>query len=138
VRESVERLERRWPELAEVEFAVQEVPTAEDLDDEVGGDAGGADSGAGAGVGSPGADEELLARALGDWGFGDEPVEVPLARTVSARDGDPVRIVVFRRPVEIRARGRDERAALVHDVVVEQVADLLGKDPEDVDPRYGE
>ncbi|WP_037580842.1 metallopeptidase family protein [Phaeacidiphilus oryzae] len=132
VRESVERLERMWPELADVEFAVQEVPTPEEADS-----AGGAEGGAAGGRAAE-SEEELLARALGGWGAEEEPDEVPLARTVPARRGEPVRIVVYRRPVEIRARGREERAALVHDVVVEQVAELLGKDPEDVDPRYGE
>lgn len=47
-------------------------------------------------------------------------------------------MVVYRRPVEIRTKGRDERAALVHEVVVEQVAELLGLTPDTVDPRYGE
>ena len=46
--------------------------------------------------------------------------------------------MVYRRPVEIRAKSRDERALLVHEVVVEQVAELLGLSPETVDPRYGE
>ena len=57
---------------------------------------------------------------------------------VAARDGRRARVVVYRRPVEIRTKGRDERAALVHEVVVEQVAELLGLTPETVDPRYGE
>jgi hypothetical protein len=47
-------------------------------------------------------------------------------------------VVVYRRPVEIRTKGRDERAALVHEVVVGQVADLVGLTPASVDPRYGE
>jgi hypothetical protein len=47
-------------------------------------------------------------------------------------------VVVYRRPVEIRTKGRDERAALVHEIVVEQVAELLGLSPETVDPRYGD
>ena len=42
------------------------------------------------------------------------------------------------RPVEIRTKNRDERAMLVHEVVVEQVAELLGLAPESVDPRYGQ
>ena len=33
---------------------------------------------------------------------------------------------------------RAERALLVHEVVVEQVAEVLGLTPETVDPRYGE
>lgn len=46
--------------------------------------------------------------------------------------------MVYRRPVEIRTKNRDERALLVHEVVVEQVAELLGLAPESVDPRYGQ
>ncbi|KPC74412.1 hypothetical protein ADL27_50350, partial [Streptomyces sp. NRRL F-6602] len=63
---------------------------------------------------------------------------VPLGAAVGARKGRAAQVVVYRRPVEIRAKGRDERALLVHEVVVEQVADVLGLTPEAVDPRYGE
>ena len=63
---------------------------------------------------------------------------VPLGRLVSHGPGGRHRIVVYRRPVEIRAKSREDRAALVHDVVVEQVAELLGLSPETVDPRYGQ
>jgi predicted Zn-dependent protease with MMP-like domain len=45
--------------------------------------------------------------------------------------------VLFRRPIEHRCETRDELQALVLTVVVEQVAELLGMDAEDVDPRYG-
>lgn len=102
VRESVGRLERHWPQLAAVEFAVQEVPRT--------------DSG------------ELAESAE----------YVPLGRVCEAQGDRPDRIVVYRRPVEVRTRGREERALLVHEVVVEQVAELLGLAPESVDPRYGE
>ncbi|CAL9543065.1 metallopeptidase family protein [Streptomyces cellulosae] len=101
VQDSVERLERRWPQLADIDFLVLDVPR--------------------------------LDGAAAGW---DETV--PLGGTVTARDGVPARVVIYRRPVEIRSKGRDERAALVHEVVVEQVADLLGLTPETVDPRYGE
>jgi hypothetical protein len=105
VRDAADRLERHWPQLADVEFAVQEVPwPAADAGD-------------------------------GDHSDGDR---VPLGRLISARKDSPNRIVVYRRPVEIRAKSREERALLVHDVVVEQVAELLGLSPENVDPRYGE
>ncbi len=103
VQDSVERLERRWPQLADIDFLVLEVP-------------------------------RLDARAEQVWS--DEAV--PLGGVVPARDGQRARVVVYRRPVEIRTKGRDERAALVHEVVVEQVAELLGLTPETVDPRYGE
>ncbi|GHD95802.1 hypothetical protein GCM10010508_61900 [Streptomyces naganishii JCM 4654] len=102
VQDSVERLERRWPQLADMDFMVLEVPRLD----------------------GPG------------QGWNDEAV--PLGGTVPARDGRRARVVVYRRPVEIRTKGRDERAALVHEIVVEQVAELLGLTPETVDPRYGE
>ncbi|MGV9879108.1 metallopeptidase family protein [Streptomyces sp. NPDC003006] len=105
VQDSVERLERRWPQLTEVEFLVLEVPPL--------GGSGDSD---------------------GEW-----PDEVvPLGGSIAASEGRPARVIIYRRPVEIRTKGRDERAALVHEVVVEQVADLLGLSPESVDPRYGD
>lgn len=95
VQDSVERLERRWPQLADVDFLVLDVPDA--LED-----------------------------------------TVPLGRALPAAKGRPAQIVVYRRPVEIRTKSRDERALLVHEVVVEQVAELLGLSPDSVDPRYGQ
>ncbi|MEU8629419.1 metallopeptidase family protein [Streptomyces sp. NPDC048669] len=95
VQDSVERLERRWPQLAEVDFVVLDVPST-----------------------------------------GEETV--PLGNALSAEKERPAQIVIYRRPVEIRTKNRDERALLVHEVVVEQVADLLGLAPESVDPRYGQ
>lgn len=94
VLDAVHRLEPRWEQqLADVEFAVEEVPPA----------------------GSEG---------------------VPLARLHTAAGGKPARIVVYRRPVQARAEDDDELAALVFDAVVEEVARLLGVDPETVDPGY--
>lgn len=75
--------------------------------------------------------------------------EVPPEQEIDILDLDPVplarveegvrnvRLVVHRWPIELRARDGLELAALVHDVVVEQVADLLGIEPEAVDPDYG-
>ncbi|MGV9314648.1 metallopeptidase family protein [Streptomyces sp. NPDC003691] len=100
VRDSVERLERRLPQLADVDFVVQEVPVLGPADD-------------------PGSG-------------------VPLGGTLPEGKGEPARVVVYRRPVEIRTKNREERALLVHEVVVEQVAELLGLAPESVDPRYGQ
>ncbi|WP_323451318.1 metallopeptidase family protein [Streptomyces yaizuensis] len=95
VHDSVERLERRWTQLADVDFLVMDVPRVpEDT--------------------------------------------VPLGSSAPAAKGERARIVVYRRPVEIRAKNREERALLVHEVVVEQVAELLGLAPESVDPRYGQ
>jgi predicted Zn-dependent protease with MMP-like domain len=64
--------------------------------------------------------------------------EVPLGRFFPAQGLRPPRIVVYRRPIETRAAGEDEMSALVHHVVVEQVAHLLSMHPEDVDPGFAE
>lgn len=66
-----------------------------------------------------------------------EDGEVPLGRLFPAEGELPPRIVVYRRPVETRADDQQDVAALAHDVVVEQVAHLLGLPPEQVDRRYG-
>ena len=67
-----------------------------------------------------------------------ESSEVPLGRLFAAQGKMPARIVVYRRPVETRAPEPRDVPALVHDVVVEQVAHLLGLAPEQIDPQYGE
>ncbi|RKN37417.1 metallopeptidase family protein [Streptomyces hoynatensis] len=105
VHDSAERLRRRLPQLAGVDFGVQEVPPLP---------------------------REGEGRGL------DGPDAVPLGGVFRARPGRPARIVVYRRPVELRSRDRDECAQLVHEVVVEQAAELLGLAPESVDPKYGE
>lgn len=64
-----------------------------------------------------------------------EDGDVPLARLLPGRSGQPdmpPRIVLYRRPLEFRAIDRDDLADLVHDVIVEQVANLLGLDPDDI------
>jgi predicted Zn-dependent protease with MMP-like domain len=96
VQDSVERLERRWPQLADIDFLVLEVPR------------------------------------LDGQSWNDEAV--PLGGTIPAREGRPARVVVYRRPVEGRAEGRRELEELVHDVVVEELAELLGIEPEELDP----
>ncbi len=71
--------------------------------------------------------------ALDDWSRD----WVPLARTFPAQGSLPARIVVYRRPIETRASSPRDLAALVHDVVVEEIAELLGVEPDEVDPGYG-
>lgn len=61
---------------------------------------------------------------------------VPLSSLIRATATTPTRLVLFRRPIEHRAVTREDLEALVLTVVVEQVAELLGIDAEDVDPRY--
>lgn len=66
-----------------------------------------------------------------------EDRDVPLARLIPGQpgtSGPAPRIVVYRRPLEIRAHGTEELATLIRSVVVEQVANLLGVQPEDIDP----
>jgi hypothetical protein len=65
-----------------------------------------------------------------DWA--DEPV--PFGSLTRGGPSGPHRIVLFRRPIELRATSRLERAALVNEVLVEHIADLLGRDPSEIDP----
>ena len=67
-----------------------------------------------------------------DW----DPDRVPLASLVRGTGPTPTRLVLFRRPIEHRAETRTDLESMVLTVVVEQVAELLGIDPELVDPRY--
>jgi predicted Zn-dependent protease with MMP-like domain len=69
-----------------------------------------------------------------DWG--DETV--PLSSLVRGSGGDATRLVLFRRPIEHRCESRADLEAMVLTLVVEQVAELLGLPPEDVDARYGD
>ncbi len=105
VLDAVEQLEGRWStELKNIEFAVEDVPPDLNV-----------------------YDSDVL-----------EDGEVPLARLLPGRassTGGPLpRIVVYRRPLEFRAANREDLADLVHDVIVEQVANLLGVTPDEVDP----
>jgi hypothetical protein len=80
---------------------------------------------------------------LGEVEFGTEDVPqlpptwtddaVPFGSLVRATSGSPARIVLFRRPIEMRARSRLERTALVNEVLVEHIAELLGRDPSEID-----
>ncbi|MCQ1957218.1 metallopeptidase family protein [Arthrobacter sp. zg-Y826] len=62
---------------------------------------------------------------------------IPLgAGTASAPNRPPV-ITIYRHAVETAARSLVPISELVHDVIVEQLAILMGMDPETVDPAYG-
>jgi predicted Zn-dependent protease with MMP-like domain len=91
--------------------------------------------------------EQRAGKAFGDVEFAVEDVppsdpapwehsDVPLGRLFAAQGKMPARIVVYRRPVETRSTDPRELAALINDVVVEQVASLLGVDPRDLDTGY--
>lgn len=109
VLDAVARLEPRWEsELATMEFAVQEVPEPDEL--------------------------------------ADDSAEIPLARAIPGTQGQgdpahpatPTRIVIYRRPLLARSENDDDLRDLVYDVVVEELAQVLGIDPDSIDPDYGE
>ena len=105
VRDAIADLEGRWhDELEGVEFAVEDVPPPDS-----------------------GWDDGVVA---------DETAggPVPLGRLLPAAPGVPPRVVLYRRPLEARASGRADLGDLVHEVVVDQVAQLLGLDPDVIDP----
>jgi predicted Zn-dependent protease with MMP-like domain len=108
VLDAVARLEARWEaELTGVEFAVQEVPEADEL---VGDD-----------------DSPLpLARTVPGSPEQRDP----------ARPATPARIIVYRRPLMARSENDNELSDLVFDVIVEEFAGFLGLDPDSVDPGY--
>jgi predicted Zn-dependent protease with MMP-like domain len=74
---------------------------------------------------------------------GEEIVPVPLAR-IDPGEADPLdavgsrspRIVLYRRPLLARAEDEDELSELIFDVVVEEFAELLGMDPDTIDPGH--
>ena len=107
VLDAVARLEGRWEaELAGVEFAVQEVPEADELTDDS--------------VPLP------LARTVPGSPEPGDP----------AHPATSTRFVIYRRPLLARAENEGELSDLVFDVVVEEFAEFLGVDPESVDPGY--
>ncbi len=64
---------------------------------------------------------------------------IALARLIPAGvdvRGNPTRarIVLFRKPIERRAKDTDELADLLHEVLVAQVATYLGVEPSVIDP----
>ncbi|MGH3567600.1 MAG: metallopeptidase family protein [Pseudonocardia sp.] len=111
VLEALEPIEHRWgAELADLDLAVDDVPEVTET--------------------SP---DDVV------WGAGVlADVGVPLAQLVPAGvdpDGMPsrARIVLYRRPLEVRARGGADLADLLHEVLVEQVAEYLNIEPDAID-----
>jgi Zincin-like metallopeptidase len=93
------------------------------------------------------ADEALVER-LGVIEFGIEEVPpdaallaaesgaepLPLARSDAATSTTAGRVVLYRRPVELRTPDLQDRASLVHELVVDELAELLGVPVEQLDP----
>jgi predicted Zn-dependent protease with MMP-like domain len=107
--EAVEHVEHRWREqLANVEFAVDLVPGAE-VDDA-----------------HPAMDGAI------------ESAGVLLAQILPGPPRGPTHIVLYRKPIELRAHNLEDLEDLVHDVVVQVIANYLGLEPEVVDPGFGD
>jgi predicted Zn-dependent protease with MMP-like domain len=113
VLEALEPIDERWhAEIDRLDVAVDEVPEVTDCNP-----------------------------ATVTWGSDVvEDGNVPLARLVPAgvdRAGLPTRarIVLYRRPLETRAQESGDLSDLVHEVLVEQVANYLGLDPDVIDGR---
>ena len=70
---------------------------------------------------------------------GHDPTRpVPLGRADPAGPAGSARLVVHRRSIEARARRPRDREEMVHRVIVETLAELLGLPPEAVDPGFTE
>lgn len=91
--------------------------------------------------------ERRLPAGLGDIEMGVELVPpsdpapwetqlIPLARLFPADRGLPTRVVLYRRPIETRVEDPRDLAAVVNDIVVEQLAVALGVEPSTLDPGY--
>ncbi|WP_122262342.1 metallopeptidase family protein [Ornithinimicrobium cerasi] len=57
---------------------------------------------------------------------------VALGRLFPAERALPARLVVYRRPITQRAADHTELAGIVYEVMAEQVARMLGRDPDDL------
>jgi len=67
---------------------------------------------------------------------GTGATEIPLAAHRHDSRGRTATLVVYRRPVELRAPEHLARVDLVRDLVAEQLAELLGTTPGELDPAY--
>jgi predicted Zn-dependent protease with MMP-like domain len=106
--DAVEHVEHRWREqLANVEFAVDLVPSA-DVD-----------------PANPAVDGAI------------ESAGVLLAQILPGKGRTKTHIVIYRKPIELRARNVEDLEDLVHDVVVQVIANYLGLEPDVVDPGFG-
>ncbi|WP_206489824.1 metallopeptidase family protein [Rhodococcus sp. KRD162] len=116
VLEAFARIDHKWHEkLSKLDIAVDEVPKIRALDPES--------------VTWP---PEVVAEG-----------PVPLSRLVPAgidKRGETTRarVVLFRRPLERRAKHPEDLEDLLFEVLVEQVATYLGMDPDEIDPASAE
>lgn len=140
VLQAVARLEPRWEaHLAAVEFAVEEIPPADDGRVPLARLESGPPStlaGRGRADTSTSHDKGPNDEAGASRGAGPGRGGRPDDRAPEAAGHGLPRIVVYRRPLMARADTDEDLGELVFEVVVEEFARLLGLDPEDVDPGY--
>ena len=67
-----------------------------------------------------------------------ESAGVLLAQIVPAHGRQKTHIVLYRKPIELRARDTEDLEDLVHDIVVHVISNYLGLAPDVVDPGFGE
>jgi predicted Zn-dependent protease with MMP-like domain len=105
--DAVEHVEHRWrDQLANVEFAVDLVPGTE-VD----------------------ASHPAMDGAI-------ESAGVLLAQILPGQGRTKTHIVLYRKPIELRARDVEDLEDLVHDIVVQVIANYLGLEPDVVDPGF--
>lgn len=104
VLDAVQELQAHWPELADAEFAVEDIPPGS--------------------TDTPRLDTDVVLDrgvALG---------RLVRSRTVGTTGA---LLVAYRRPIEARAADGDERGDLVYTVLAELAGELLGRDPGELD-----
>ncbi|OZG50020.1 metallopeptidase family protein [Bombiscardovia coagulans] len=60
----------------------------------------------------------------------------PLSRSFPASRNIPARIVLYRLPIQHKTHSRLELQIIIRDEIVQSLAELYGKHPEDIDPSY--
>jgi predicted Zn-dependent protease with MMP-like domain len=105
VLDAVDELQAHWPELTDVEFAVEDIPP----------------------------DLSSVPEFEPGWVIDRGVALGRLLRTRPQPAATSPVILIYRRPVETRAGDPDERGDLVFTVLAELAAELLGRDPEELD-----
>lgn len=61
---------------------------------------------------------------------------VPLGRYESATGNQTAKVVLYRRPIELRGTDDETLERIIRDVLAENIGALVGMNPNDVDPDY--
>lgn len=61
---------------------------------------------------------------------------VPLGRNEASGPTKPAKIVLYRRPIELRGTDEESLGRIIRDVLAENIGALVGMNPNDVDPEY--